>query len=106
MPLHVALRDLHREGDLAARLDSRYLPALRLGDHLGVVNEEACAFSEPAEELKAAIVLDRREHTDSFLDDARLDGHMSAPVRLYIFVAVRVEVGAVYDDLGPAVWVH
>ena len=88
MPLHVPLRHLHREGDFAACLHSGYLSALRLGYHLRVVNEKTRALTEPSEELKAAIVLNRSEHTDRLLDYSRLDRYMCATICLDILVSI------------------
>ena len=106
MSLHVPLRHLHREGNFSTGLHSRDLTALRLGDHLRIIDEESCALTEATEELQAAIVLNWGEHADRFLNNAWLDGYMGASVGLHVLFAIRVQVGAVDDDLRPSMWIH
>ena len=106
MTLHISLRHLHLKGHFAPCFNSRDLSALRLCYQLRVVNEKPCSFSKSAEEFQTAIVLDRCEHAHCFLHYARLDGYVGAPIGLDVLVTIRVQVGAVNDDLGPSMRVH
>ena len=106
MSLHISLSHLHRKRDFAASLYPRDFSSLSFCYQLWVINEKSCTFSEPAKEFKASVVFNWCEHANTFLDNAGLDGHMGASIRLDILITIRIQVCAIYDDLRPAVWIH
>ena len=106
MPLHISLGDLHPEGYFSASFDSWYFSALCFGNKLWVVNEETAAFTELTEKFTNSVVLNRCEHSDCFLDDARSYWYVGATVGFDILVTICVQIGAVDDNLGPAMRVH
>ena len=106
MPLHISLRDLHPEGYFTASFDTRYFSTLCFGNKVRVVNEETTAFAELTEEFTTSVMFNWRKHSDCLLDDAWRYRHMGAAVGFDILVTISVQIGAVDDNLGPAMRVH
>ena len=106
MSLHIPVCNLHGEGHLATSFNSRDLAALCLGNELGVLNVETSSFTIAPEEFEETVVLDRSEHSNCLLHDTRLNRNVGAAVGLDILITIGVQIGAVNDDLGPAVRVH
>ena len=106
MPLHVPLSHLHRERHLPARFDPRDFSSLGLSNQLGIVDDHACTLAKLSEKFKTSVVFDWREHSDSFLNHARLYRNMGASVGFNILIPIRVQISAVDNNLRPAMRVH
>ena len=88
MPLHVSLRHLHLECDFTSGFDPRNFSPLCLRYKLWIIDEEASALAEPAEEFQASIMFNWSEHSDGLLNDAGLDGDMGTSICLDVLVTI------------------